>query len=71
MDKQNNLDTDFGSTLDFLGCINCVFVVYADNVEMYRSRVFSEALREFRKWALQLNAALPSMGDRVSLEILL
>jgi len=71
VDKQNNLDTDFGSTLDFFGAINCMYVVYADNVEMYRSRVFSEALREFRKWALQLNAALPNMGDRVNLEILL
>lgn len=64
-------NTSFGDAADFLGHINCVYVVYADNVEMYRSRVFSEALREFRKWALQLNAALPNMGDRVNLEILL
>lgn len=71
MDKQNNLDTDFGSTLDFFGAINCVYVVYADNCEMYRSRVFSEALREFRKWALQLNAALPSMGTVVEIKVLL
>ncbi|QDP66572.1 MAG: hypothetical protein Tp1111DCM1126091_78 [Prokaryotic dsDNA virus sp.] len=71
MDKQNNLDTDFGSTLDFFGAINCVYVVYADNVEMYRSRVFSEALREFRKWTLQLNAALPSMGTVVEIKVLL
>lgn len=71
MDKQNNLDTDFGSTLDFFGAINCIYVVSADGCEMYRSRVFSEALREFRKWTLQLNAALPNMGDRCAIEILL
>ncbi len=69
IDPTNN--TSFGDTLTTLGQINCTYVVYADGVEMYRSEVFSEALREFRKWVVQLNAALPNMGDTVKLEVLL
>lgn len=67
--KANN--TDFGDLCDYLGQINCIYVVYADNCEMYRSKVFSEALREFRKWVVQLNASMPNMGDKITLDVLL
>ena len=67
--KANN--TDFGDAADYLGQINCVYAVYADGCLMLRTRVFSEALTEFRKWALQLNAALPNMGTVVEIKVLL
>ena len=70
IDPSSNTN-DFGGTVDFLGHINCVYVVLADGCEMYRSKVFSEALREFRKWAMQLNAALPNLGDTVEIKLLL
>lgn len=69
IDPTNN--TPFGDTLAALGQINCMYVVYADGNEMYRSEVFTEALREFRRWVMQLNAALPNLGDKVRLEVLL
>ena len=69
IDPSNN--TTFGETLAAFGQINCVYAVYADGCLMYQSEVFTEALKEFRKWVMQLNAALPSMGDKVRLEVLL
>lgn len=69
IDPTNN--TPFGDTLAALGQINCTYAVYADGCEMYRSQVFSEALREFRRWAQALESALPNMGDCVEIKLLL
>lgn len=68
-DPSNN--TPLGDTLTTLGLIQGTYVVKADGWQMHTTKDFSEALREFHHWALQLQACCPSMGDKVTLEILM
>lgn len=69
IDPSNN--TPFGNTLASFGLIQGTYLVKADGWQMCVTKDFSEALQEFHHWAMQLQSCCPSMGDKITLEILL
>jgi len=68
MNRDNN---EFGDILEYMGHLHCHYVVKADGCIMLRTDSLPDALRAFKAWTVQLSAALPSMGDKVTIEVLL